>query len=56
MFWVLFVALIFIGCAIAWLAEFFQQMKESEYEAVRVMYWFLVTAFWITILVWVWNW
>jgi hypothetical protein len=52
MFWFLFVALIFIGCAVAWLAEFFQQMKESEYEAVRVAYWFLVVIFWISIIIW----
>jgi hypothetical protein len=55
MFWVLFVAIIFIGCAVAWLAEFFQQMKTSEYEAVRIAYWFLVTAFWILILIWLYN-
>lgn len=51
MFWVIFAVVILIGCAIAWLAEFFQQMKESEYEAVRVIYWFLVTAFWIIVLI-----
>jgi hypothetical protein len=55
MFWVLFAVVILIGCAIAWLAEFFQQMKESEYEAVRVIYWFLVTAFWISVLIWLNN-
>ena len=52
MFWILFVALIFIGCAVAWLAEFFQQMKTSEYEAVRVAYWVLVVMFWISIVIW----
>jgi hypothetical protein len=56
MFWILFIVFIFIGCAISWLVDFFQQMKTSEYEAVRVMYWFLVTAFWITFMVWVWSW
>ena len=52
MFWILFVALIFIGCAVAWLAEFFQQMKTSEYEAVRVAYWTLVVMFWVSIIIW----
>lgn len=56
MFWVLFIAIIFIGCAVVWLAEFFQQMKTSEYEEVRMIYWFLVIAFWVTILVWAWSW
>ena len=52
MFWFLFVALIFIGCAVGWLAEFFQQMKTSEYEAVRVAYWVLVVMFWVSIIIW----
>ena len=56
MFWFLFAVVILIGCAIAWLAEFFQQMKDSEYEIVRVLYWTFVTAFWITVLIWIWNW
>ena len=55
MFWILFVALIFIGCAAAWLVEFFQQMKESEYEFIRVAYWGLVLAFWIAILIWLYS-
>ena len=55
MFWILFLALIFLGCAASWLVDFFQQMKTSEYEAVRVMYWFLVTAFWVLILIWLYN-
>jgi uncharacterized membrane protein len=56
MFWFLFAVVILIGCMIAWIAESLEQMKTSEYEIVRVIYWFLITAFWITILVWVWNW
>ena len=52
MFWFLFVVVILTGCALAWLADLFQQMKNSEYEAVRIMYWFLVTVFWILILIW----
>ena len=53
MFWFLFALVILVGCAVAWLAEFFQQMKTSEYEEVRMMYWFLVVAFWVTILIWI---
>jgi hypothetical protein len=56
MFWFLFAVVILMGCAVAWLAEFFQQMKTSEYEIIRVIYWFLVTMFWISILVWLWSW
>ena len=56
MFWILFMVFIFIGCAISWVVEFFQQMKESEYEIVRILYWILVSTFWITFMVWVWSW
>jgi formate-dependent nitrite reductase membrane component NrfD len=56
MFWILFVIVLIIGCSLAWLVDFFQQMKNSEYEIVRVAYWGLVTAFWITFLVWIWSW
>ena len=52
----LFVVVIIIGCMIAWLAEFFQQMKESEYEMVRILYWILVSTFWISVLIWLANW
>ena len=52
MFWFLFAVVILIGCVLAWLVEFFQQMKTSEYETIRVVYWFLVTAFWISVLIW----
>ena len=55
MFWVLFVIVVIIGCSLAWLVDLFQQMKTSEYEAVRIAYWFLVTAFWILILIWLYN-
>jgi len=56
MFWFLFAVVILIGCMIAWIADFFEQMKNSEYEIVRVIYWFFVTMFWITALVWIWSW
>ena len=56
MFWFLFAVVILIGCIAAWIADFFQQMKNSEYEIVRVIYWFFVTMFWITALIWIWSW
>lgn len=55
MFWFLFAVVILIGCMIAWIADFFQQMKNSEYEIVRVIYWFFVVMFWITALIWIWS-
>ena len=56
MFWIVFAIVIIIACVAAWIADFFQQMKTSEFEIVRVIYWLLVTAFWITALVWLWSW
>ena len=56
MFWIVFAIVIIVGCTAVWVADFFQQMKNSEYEVVRVAYWGLVTAFWITFLVWIWSW
>lgn len=56
MFWIIFAIVIIVACVAAWVADFFQQMKNSEYEIVRVIYWFLVTALWITALVWLWSW
>ena len=56
MFWILFMVFIFIGCAISWVVEFFQQMKESEYEIVRAFYWIMVVGLWISAIVWVLNW
>lgn len=52
MFWFLFAVVIIIGCIAAWIAEFFQQMKNSEYEIVRVIYWTFVVIFWVSILIW----
>lgn len=56
MFWVLFAIVILVGCAISWLADLFQQMKNSEFEIIRVIYWVLVIATWISILIWIANW
>jgi len=53
MFWFLFVVVIVIGCIAAWIAEFFQQMKNSEYEIVRVAYWTFVVIFWVSVLIWI---
>ena len=55
MFWFLFAIVILIGCAAAWLVEFFEQMKNSEYEIIRVLYWAFVLVFWVTILIWIWD-
>lgn len=52
MFWFLFAVVIVIGCVAAWIAEFFQQMKNSEYEMVRVIYWTFVVIFWVSVLIW----
>jgi hypothetical protein len=55
MFWILFIIVLIIGCSLAWLVDFFQQMKTSEYEIVRVIYWFLATAFWVLVLIWLYS-
>lgn len=56
MFWIVFAIVIIIGCTAAWLVDFFQQMKTSEYEVVRVFYWVVVVLFWISVLLWIINW
>lgn len=56
MFWILFAIIIIIGCTAAWVMDFFNQMKTSEYEIVRIAYWGLALAFWISTLIWIWNW
>jgi hypothetical protein len=55
MFWILFIIVLIIGCSLAYVVDLFEQMKNSEYEIVRVVYWILITAFWITILIWMWS-
>jgi hypothetical protein len=52
MFWFLFIIFILIAAIIGFIAEFFEQMKESEYEFVRIIYWIFVVSFWIWILSW----
>jgi len=55
MFWFLFAVVILIGCIAAWIADFFQQMKNSEYEIVRIIYWSFVAIFWVSVLIWIWS-
>jgi len=56
MFWFLFGVFILVAAAIGFVADFFEQMKESEYEIVRIMYWIFVVSFWVYIFVWIMSW
>jgi len=56
MFWIFFVIFIFIGCSIAYVVDLFEQMKTSEYEIVRIIYWILTAAFFIAVASWVLSW
>jgi hypothetical protein len=55
MFWFLFGVFILIAAGIGFVADFFEQMKESEYELVRIIYWIFVVSFWGYILIWLIN-
>jgi hypothetical protein len=55
MFWFLFFVFIMIFGIIGFVADFFEQMKESEYEVVRIIYWFFVVIFWVIVLAWLSN-
>jgi hypothetical protein len=55
MFWFLFIFFILVAAGIGFVADFFEQMKESEYEIVRIIYWILVVSFWVYIFVWLIN-
>jgi len=55
MFWFLFIFFILVGCVLAYIADFFEQMKTSEYEIVRIIYWIFVVCIWGFILVWLIN-
>jgi uncharacterized membrane protein len=55
MFWFLFIFFILIASLIGFVADFFEQMKESEYEIVRIIYWILVVSFWVYVLIWLIN-
>jgi hypothetical protein len=55
MFWFLFIFFILIFAGIGMVFEFFEQMKESEYEIVRIIYWILLVSFWVYIFVWIIN-
>ena len=56
MFWIFFVIFIFIGCSIVYVVDLFEQMKTSEYEIVRIIYWILTAAFFIAVASWVLSW
>jgi hypothetical protein len=56
MFWIFFVIFIFIGCSIAYVVDLFEQMKTSEYEIVRIIYWVLTITFFIAAFTWVLSW
>ena len=56
MFWIFFVIFVAIGCSIAYVVDLFEQMKTSEYEIVRVLYWILTAAFFIAVVSWVLSW
>ena len=52
MIWVyLIIAIVIIGVG-GMILEFFEQMKTSEYEIVRLFYWIFVTVFWILVFTW----
>lgn len=56
MFWILFAIFVFIGCSIAYVVDFFDQMQLSEFKLVRVLYWALKIALFIALIVWIANW
>ena len=56
MFWILFAIFVFIGCAFAYVVDFFDKMLLSEYEIVRILYWVLKIALFIALIVWIANW
>jgi hypothetical protein len=56
MFWFLFIVFILIGCVIAYFVDLFEQMKTSEYEIVRAIYWILVVAIFIFLFNWISTW
>jgi hypothetical protein len=56
MFWILFIFFILIAAVLGYIFEFFEQMKTSEYEIVRIIYWIFVVTVWIAILYWIINW
>lgn len=56
MFWILFVIVLIIGCSLAYVVDLFEQMKNSEYEIVRILYWILTAVFFIAVASWVLSW
>jgi len=56
MFWIIFVIILFFIWLGTSILEFFEQMKESEYEIVRAFYWIMVVGLWISAIVWVLSW
>jgi hypothetical protein len=55
MFWFLFGFFILIAALIGFVSEFFEQMKTSEYEIVRIIYWIFVIVVWVSIFIWLIN-
>ena len=56
MFWIIFIIILFFIWLGTSILEFFEQMKESEYEIVRLFYWTMVAGLWISAIIWVLNW
>jgi Kef-type K+ transport system membrane component KefB len=56
MFWIVFIIILFFIWLGASILEFFEQMKESEYEIVRIIYWVFVVGVWLSTLIWVLSW
>ena len=56
MFWIIFIIILFFIWLGTSILEFFEQMKESEYEIVRAFYWIMVVGLWISAIVWVLSW
>jgi hypothetical protein len=56
MFWIIFIIILFFIWVGTSILEFFEQMKESEYEIIRIIYWIFVVGVWVSLLIWVLNW
>ena len=56
MFWIIFIIILFFIWVGTSILEFFEQMKESEYEIIRIIYWIFVVGVWVSLLIWVLSW
>jgi len=52
MFWIIFIILIFGMGVIGIIVDIFEQMKDSEYEIVRIAYWVGVIAVFALLFSW----